>query len=677
MSTAIRNCDGAHKTMDDDRHVTQPPVPHSPQRADAALRIEALRSLGMMDTETEHDLDEITRLASAICQTPAAHIALIDESRKWIKARVGAAGMPALPEEAFCDHAILGPDVLVVPDALADPRFAFHPAVMGEARVRFYAGAPLITPEGLALGALCVIDREPRQLTPDQIDALRTLGRAVLALLARRDLERRLADVETIAEAGTWTIELATGACRWSPACRRLLERKPGRALASFELLLDHVHPADREAVRNAMQVALMTAGGFEQEFRVVRADGALRWFHARARVMREDQGMPARLLGVMQDVTGLRVARDRVRAQAELLDEASDAIVVRDMDQRIRYWNKGAARLYGWTREQAEGRKAGALLLKEPAQERAIVEATVAAGQWAGDLQKVGRGGREHTVSSRWTLLRDAEGRPRQILTIDTDVTEKKALEERIQRAHHLEAVGSMASSITHDLNNLLSPIVAALELLGRTHTDAWSQEMIALALGSAERGAQMVRQILGLARGAESTAGPMRAGELLDEIERIARETFPKDIEVRAEFPADLRPVAAESAQVHQVLLNLCVNARDAMAGGGVLTLGAANVEVGAAFAALHPGARPGPHVALVVADTGPGIPAELQERIFEPFFTTKEPGQGTGLGLSTSLAIVKRHGGLIEVRSEAGKGTTFTVYLPAAAPVEAPAR
>lgn len=243
MSTAIRRCDGAHNTMDDDRQAPKPAFQAPPLREEAARGLDLLRSLGAMDAGSKQELDAITRLASAVCQTPIALIALIDSSGLWFVSRVGVAGMQALREESFSDRAILGSDVLVIPDALADPRFGSHPAVMGEPGIRFYARAPLVTPEGLPLGALCVIDHRPRQPTAVQIDALRTLSHAVLTILAKRDLERRLAEVEATTPLGSVPHELNNALAPILSVLEFLRRRLPdprsqeliGMALASAE----------------------------------------------------------------------------------------------------------------------------------------------------------------------------------------------------------------------------------------------------------------------------------------------------------------------------------------------------------------------------------------------------------------------------------------------------------
>jgi CheY-like chemotaxis protein len=230
------------------------------------------------------------------------------------------------------------------------------------------------------------------------------------------------------------------------------------------------------------------------------------------------------------------------------------------------------------------------------------------------------------------------------------------------------MESIGTLAGGIAHDLNNSLAPIVMAIELLKMKFTDKGSQDLLATLGSSAQRSAEMVRQVLSFARGVEGRKMEVQVKHVLKDIEKIANDTFPKNIQVRSIIPNELWTITGDPTQLHQVLLNFCVNARDAMPAGGILTIAAENVHLDEHYAGLNPDAHPGSYVFLQITDTGSGMPPEVLEKIFDPFFTTKEIGKGTGLGLSTSLAIVKSHGGFIRVYSETAKGTTFKAYFPA---------
>ena len=248
-------------------------------------------------------------------------------------------------------------------------------------------------------------------------------------------------------------------------------------------------------------------------------------------------------------------------------------------------------------------------------------------------------------------------------------DFNDRKALEERQLHAQRLEVIGTLASGIAHDLNNILTPVLMASGLL-QERLPAADRELMNLIEGGARRGAEIIRKLLIFSRSAAGTQGPVQPLHLLKEMSAIMRETFPRNIEILEDFPSNLSWVSGDSTQLHQVLMNLCVNARDAMPAGGRLTLSASNVMLGEQEAALHESTQPGPYVVLSVADTGHGIPPDVRARIFDPYFTTKTVGQGTGLGLSSAFGIVKNHLGFITVDSAPEKGATFRVFLPASA-------
>jgi PAS domain S-box-containing protein len=368
--------------------------------------------------------------------------------------------------------------------------------------------------------------------------------------------------------------------------------------------------------------------------------------------------------------------ADEKIREQAALLDIATDAICVRDLDNKILFWNKGAENLYGWQAQEATGKDASKLLFDESCPEfEAAWLNVISKGKWQGELTKKTKTGKEVLVSSRWSLVYDSQGRPQSILTVDTDITEKKRLESQLFRAQRLESIGTLASGIAHDLNNILTPILAGAQLLPLKFPDAdeRTQHLLEILEINARRGADLVKQVLSFARGVEGQRINLQPKHLIVEVGKILKETLPKSIEVRLDLPHELWMVSGDSTQLHQVLMNLCVNARDAMPNGGSLTIIAENLLIDENYAQMNLDAQVGPYIIISVCDTGIGIPEEILDRIFEPFFTTKEVGQGTGLGLSTVLGIIKSHGGFISVQSQVGNGTCFKVYLPAVGETE----
>lgn len=253
--------------------------------------------------------------------------------------------------------------------------------------------------------------------------------------------------------------------------------------------------------------------------------------------------------------------------------------------------------------------------------------------------------------------------------LILNTDITEQKKVEEQLLRAQRMESIGTLAGGIAHDLNNVLSPILMAIDMLHLSAEDAETVRWLNLARENAEHGAAMVKQVLSFARGVEGERVSVNLKHIVKDSVKVLSETLPKSIRVGYEIEPELHLVSADPTQIHQVLMNLCINARDAMPSGGTLTITASNVLLDENYARMFVEAKSGRHVLLAVTDTGSGMTQEIQKRIFDPFFTTKEIGKGTGLGLSTALTIIKSHDGFINVYSEPGKGTQFTIYLPAA--------
>src|SRR5581483_6450402 len=371
----------------------------------------------------------------------------------------------------------------------------------------------------------------------------------------------------------------------------------------------------------------------------------------------------------ILRDISERLQREEQLREQAELLDHAREAILVRDLEGRILFWHKGAEHLYGWTAEEALGRDIRELQFQETLQHiKEANQRVIEQGEWTGELRQVTKDGRKIITEGHWTLVRNPDGKPRSILAIKSDITEKKKLEAQYLRAQRMESIGTLAGGIAHDLNNILSPILMAVQILQSRVTDESSQRMLSLLCANAERGGEMVKQILSFARGVEGEHALLQSAHLIREIVRILRETLPKNIEISLSLPADLWSVTGDATQIHQVLMNLCVNARDAMPGGGQVRIGAENVTLDDQYARMNLDARPGRYVLMTVADTGTGIPPDVINRIFDPFFTTKEQSKGTGLGLSTVIGIVKSHGGFVNVYSEVGSGTKFRVYLPA---------
>jgi two-component system cell cycle sensor histidine kinase/response regulator CckA len=413
------------------------------------------------------------------------------------------------------------------------------------------------------------------------------------------------------------------------------------------------------------------------------------------------DSGLVSQILAkgaqdylVKQDVTGLLLAKailyaierhrvaveldrrtrklaeseSRIREQAALIHEARDAILVFDLEGKITFWNKGAERMHGWTASEVLGRQVREFLHENPTRFEEAWLSLKRAGEWAGEMSKLSRDGRELLTDTRLTLVHDEAGNPKAVLSISTDITERKKLESKLLRVQRMESIGALAGGIAHDLNNVLAPVLMSADMLGERLEDPDAKALVQTISESARRGAEMVRQVLTFARGVESNRAAVDPRYLIADVARIFEDTFLKSIQIRTRLEQDVWSVIGDRTQLHQVLMNLGINARDAMPQGGELSIIASNVVFDATQASMSPEARPGPYVVFAVADSGSGISPDIIEKIFDPFFTTKPVGEGTGLGLATVQGIVKSHGGFVNVYSEPGRGTTFRVYLPA---------
>jgi PAS domain S-box-containing protein len=403
-------------------------------------------------------------------------------------------------------------------------------------------------------------------------------------------------------------------------------------------------------------------------EFEMIGFKGTRRWMKTYGVPLPNEHNRSFLHLAITRDITQRKLSEQKLQTQAALLDVVTNAILVKDIHNRILYWNKGAENIYGWQAHEVYSQKSSRLLHKElnSEQDDALLS-VINTGNWQGELHQITKKGKEIVVESRWTLLRDEKGQPKSILAENTEVTQKKQLETQLLRTQRLESIGTLAGGIAHDLNNVLAPILMSVQLLERKLYDSQHLRLLKTLENNAQRGASLIKQLLSFARGIEGKRTIIQIKYLIAEIEQIVRETFPKSIQLDVNIPSDLNYVYGDATQLHQVLMNLVVNARDAMPNGGKLEISAENLLIDEYYVQTNIYAKTGAYTVVTVTDTGVGMHPEVQERIFEPFFTTKEVGKGTGLGLSTALGIVKNHCGFMNVYSELNKGTIVKIYLP----------
>lgn len=485
---------------------------------------------------------------------------------------------------------------------------------------------------------------------------------------ALRRSEARLQEAQRVARLGNWDWDITTNDLYWSEEIYRIFGLPPQFG-TTYPAFLQRVHPLDRSRVQAAVGAAVHAAAPYDLDHRIVLPDGRERTVHETGLVFRDETGRPLRMVGTVQDITERAAATAQIREQADLLNMARDAIIVTGLDNRITFWSHGAERITGWPAPEVLGKSAEQLFGTAATALAASRETTMAAGAWHGEIKLPRKDGQLMVLDLRLTLIRDEAGQPKSRLGIGTDITEKKQLEEHTLRTQRFESLGMIAAGIAHDFNNILAPLVMGLPLLKTHMTNERERGILATFEKCGTRGTALVQQILSFASGVSGGTQLLQARHVLREVAELAESTFPKSIRFGSDLPGDLWPVTANAGQLHQVFLNLCINARDAMPEGGSLRLRAENRRLSAAAAQAIPDARPGAFLMVEVEDTGTGIPAEILERIWEPFFTTKAPGKGTGLGLATVRALVHQHGGFIALQSRAGHGTVFSVFLPAA--------
>ncbi|HEX5062736.1 MAG TPA: ATP-binding protein [Kofleriaceae bacterium] len=528
----------------------------APRPRDEPVRLATLRDYHVLDNDSEPELDALAKLAAVICSTPSAVITFVDKDRVWFKARYQFPATEAPRDLAFCAHAILGPDVMIVPDTTQDERFAETPFV-AEAGIRFYASAPLVMANGQCLGTLGVVDTSPRvSLTSVQIEGLAALARQVVAQLElrkrivdeRRVGHERLQLVTRATNDAVWDWDLRTNAIWWNEGMRTLFGVAPEN-VSTIDAWSSRMHPDDLPHVERSLFGAIQSGQHYwTDEYRFRCHDGHY----------------------------------------ANVLDRG---YVIHERGQAVRM--------------------VGAML----------------------------------------------------------DVTERRRLEEQLRQAQKMEALGQLSGGIAHDFNNLLTVIQVNASLITRApSTGDAIREHAADIIQASERAATLTRQLLMVSRKQVLQPRIVDVNDVVRNMTRMLQRALGEAITLVAHCSTQLPPVKADVGMLEQVLLNLAINARDAMPQGGQLTIATGEKMITEPDAVRGEDGPRGPHVFITVSDTGSGIAPDALPHIFEPFFTTKDVGKGTGLGLATVYGIIRQHQGWIDVASDPGRGTTFCFYLPA---------
>lgn len=530
-----------------------------PLPQDEALRLDALQRYAILDTPPDPGFDRITRLAAKLLRVPIALISLVAEDRQWFKSHLGLDIRETPRAVAFCAHTILQDAPLVVRDATTDPRFAENPLVTGAEALRFYAGAPLKSKEGYNLGTLSVLDRTPREPTPDELELLQDLAGMVV-----NELELRLALVD--------------------------LQR------------------SERERQRIE------------------------RW-------------------------------REAVFANANL------GICITDQQGVFVEVNPAYCRIFGYEAEELVGKPFTILLPPKDLQRAQIIHKaffkrwTASEGEW--DAMR--RDGTTISIYLTANRFHDSAGKAFAITTV-TDLTKMKRMERDLRQFEKLDAIGRVAGGMAHDFNNLLTVILGYAHVLQRQVEEGAAQASVREILSAAERAAAITSQLLACSRQQPFVTELLDLNLIISDLASVIEPLLADNIRLMLEPYSPLPPIRADRNQIEQVILNLAVNARDAMPGGGVLTIRTGTAEIPADGRSERKLA-PGKYTTLAVGDTGVGMNDAVRARLFEPFFTTKSAAKGAGFGLATVYGIVRRFGGSIIVESRPGEGSQFSIYLPQA--------
>jgi two-component system, cell cycle sensor histidine kinase and response regulator CckA len=482
-------------------------------------------------------------------------------------------------------------------------------------------------------------------------------------------LTERLSLATAVSKMGVWELDLASNTFIWDATMFEMYGFPPVVPLP-YEKWSAAVCSEDLPAVEATLRKAIAEKAQGSAEFRIILADGTVRNVSAVGRAVLDEYAHVSRILGTAQDITERKTMEDKLRRLAAIVESSDDAIISKTLDGTIQSWNGGAERMYGYSAAEAIGKPISMLCPPGLLDQIPALLEKVRRGQIVEYLESVRarKDGKQVQIALTVSPIRDGTGRIVGASAIGRDITESKQMEEMFRQAQKMEAVGRLAGGVAHDFNNLLSVIIGYSEmLLERTDTDGRERQQCEEIKRAGDRAASLTRQLLAFSRQQVLEPRVLNLNTSVVEIEKMLRRLIGEDIELRTSLDPTLGSMKADPGQIEQVIMNLAVNARDAMPEGGKLVIETSNAELDDEYALHHPPCVAGRYVLLAVTDSGVGMSQETKAHIFEPFFTTKEVGKGTGLGLSTVFGVVKQSGGYIWVSSEPGQGSVFKIYLP----------
>jgi two-component system cell cycle sensor histidine kinase/response regulator CckA len=685
------------------------PDPSAVSSLSDPTRLDLLRRAGLVDAPPDAAFDRLTLLAARLVGVPVALVSLVDDRRQSFKSCLGLAAPWDEAREtplshSFCQHVVVSEEPLVVEDAREHPLLRDSLAIP-ELGVVAYAGFPITTRSGVVLGSFCAIDVRPRRWTPQELETVRELAEAAsrevqlrLDVAERTEaLEQATAQIASIMEASTDSIvgmTLGGTIAGWSAGAERTYGYTAAEAVGrSLAMLMPPGGEAEAAAILERVRRGETLA---HLETVRIRKDGGAVEVSLTVTPVVDPQGAVIGASALARDLT-LRRSMDRqIRHSGErfraLVENMHDLISVLDADGTLTYASPSAERL-GYQPSELLGRNVLQLLHPDDQPRASAILAEMARRPDDGfraEMRFCAADGAWRTLEMHGQNLL-ASPAIRGIVVNSRDVTDREAAraelaesQRQLLQAQKMEAIGQLSGGVAHDFNNLLTVIVGNVDLLRMdAPEDADTRESLDAIRAAAERASALTRQLLAFSRKQVLEPRVVRMNDAVGEVARMLARLINDDVRLRVELDPGAGAVKADPGQLQQVLLNLAVNARDAMPTGGELRIATRAVRLPGPDDPLPAGADPGPYVALEVSDTGCGMDEETRARIFEPFFTTKEPGRGTGLGLSTAYGIVRQSGGHVSVRSAPGRGSTFTVHLPRTdetegepAPAEAPA-
>ncbi len=464
--------------------------------------------------------------------------------------------------------------------------------------------------------------------------------------------------------------DLRTNTLVWNDAVETVFGHKQVEIHPQIEWWHGNLHPDDQERVTAGIYGVIDHGGSsWSDQYRHKRADGTYATVIDRGYVSRDRAGAAIRMIGAMTDVTERTRAEAAIRFQAQLLNAVQQAVVATDAAGKVIFWNKFAENLYGWTSEEAIGRKLQDLtpspFMREHQAE--MMERAAAGGSWTGEFLVQGKSGKSFPALLTTSPFLDGKGAIVGLVGVSIDLSERRSLEEQFRQSQKMDAVGRLAGGIAHDFNNLLTVIRLNTEIIieGFDPSDPRADDVKQIR-SAADRASSLTRQLLAFSRKQILQPRVLDLNSVVTSVEPMLRRLIGEDITISS-TPGARGYVVADPGQLEQVLVNLVVNARDAMPEGGRINIETMNIELDEHYTSEHSPVIPGRYIGLTVGDTGVGMDKDTQEHAFDPFYTTKEAGKGTGLGLATVYGIVKQSGGYVWIYSEPHLGTTIRVYLP----------